>query len=69
VDFEVEEGFKIIAFAGVMEVSVNSCRFINFAIMHKPIIESCANGAQKSPSYKDATGEFYMQFDVNKTGG
>ena len=60
VDFEVEDGYKIIAFAGVMEVNVNSCRFINFAITHKPINEPCSTGAQKSISYKEASSESYI---------
>ncbi len=45
VDFKVDEDHKIIAFAGVMEVSVNECKFINFSVTHKPLNEDCQKGA------------------------
>jgi hypothetical protein len=45
IEFEVEPGFKIIAFAGVMEVSNNDCKFLNLSITNKPLNEDCKTGA------------------------
>ncbi len=45
VDFEVEDGFKIVAFAGIMEARVNECKFINLSITHKPLHEPCSSSA------------------------
>ena len=42
-EFEVAEGFKIIAFAGVMEVMLNDCRLLNLSITSKEILDECAN--------------------------
>jgi hypothetical protein len=45
IEFEVEEGHKIIAFAGVLEVTANDCKFLNLSVTHKPVNEDCRTGA------------------------
>jgi hypothetical protein len=52
-EFEVEDGFKIIAFAGVIEVMVNECRVLNLHITSKEIFSDCESSAAISPTYRD----------------
>jgi hypothetical protein len=52
-DFEVEEGYKIIAFAGVMEVMLNECRILNLSIISKEIYNDCESSAALSPTYRE----------------
>jgi hypothetical protein len=37
--FEVQNGFKILAFIGVIEAIENDCRMLNFSVMTKEIYE------------------------------
>lgn len=52
-EFEVEDGYKIIAFAGVLEVMINECRILNMSITSKELYEDCESSAAISPSYRD----------------
>lgn len=45
VDYKMEEDQKVIAFGGVMEVSINECKFINFSVTYKPLLEDCQKGS------------------------
>jgi hypothetical protein len=42
-EFELVEGYKVIAFAGVMEVMMNDCRLLNLAITSKKILEEISS--------------------------
>lgn len=39
--FDIAEGNKVIAFAGVMEVMLNECRLLNLSVIQKPVLEDC----------------------------
>ena len=52
-EFEVEEGYKIIAFAGVMEVMINECRLLNLSITSKELYDDCESSSAISPTYRD----------------
>lgn len=41
-EFELTSNFKIIAFAGVIEVLVGECRMLNFTIYSKEVEEECS---------------------------
>ena len=51
-ELEVEEGYKIISFSGVMEVMFNDCRLLNLAINSKQLYDDCES-AEKSVSFKE----------------
>ena len=66
-EFEVEDGFKIIGFAGVMEVMVNECRILNLSIVSKEIYNDCESSAALSPTYRDIIQRRYEVFNAFKT--
>jgi len=51
-EFEIADGFKVIAFSGVMQVMYGECRLLNLAITTKEIMEDCET-AENSVTYRD----------------
>lgn len=66
-EFEVEQGDKIIAFAGSMQVMVNECRLLNLSVTSKQLFEDCESSAQISTTYRDLIGMRYEMFDPRRT--
>lgn len=66
-EFEVESGYKIIAFAGVMQVMINECRLLNLSITSKQLFEDCESSAEISPTYRDVIGKRYEMFNPLRT--
>jgi hypothetical protein len=65
-EFEIVEGFKVIAFSGVMQVLSNDCRLLNLAVTSKQILEDCET-AENSVSYRDVIKFQYETFNVMKS--
>ena len=66
-EFEVEDGFKIIAFAGMMEVMNNECRILNLSITSKEIYSDCESSAAISPTYREIINHRFETFNAFKT--
>jgi len=62
----MQNGHKVIAFAGVMEVMVNECRLLNLSTVSKSLLEDCEHSEQ-SVSYKEIVKDHYFKFNVMKT--
>lgn len=65
-DFQIPDGSKIIAFAGIFEVLSNDCRFLNLSVISKQIQEDC-KFAENSLTYKETIQSPYTVFNVIKT--
>lgn len=52
VDFDIPKGQSVIAFSGVMEVTLTQCRFLNLALVTKGLDDDC-DKAEQSLSFKE----------------
>jgi len=66
-DFEVEAGYKIIAFSGVVQVMLNDSKMLNLSITSKQLQEDCESSAEIAPTYKEVIGKRYEMFNPLRT--
>lgn len=64
-EFEIQHGFKIFCFAGVLEALQNESRILNFSVMSKELTEDCATYG-RAISYKEVVKDYYHRFNVMK---
>lgn len=62
-EFEVGDGYKIIAFAGVIQSFLNECRILNLSITSKQLYEDCETSAESSPLYREVIQLRYEYFN------
>lgn len=66
-EFEVEDGYKIMAFSGVLQILSNDCRLLNLSITSKQLFEDCETTAEISPTYKEVVQQRFEMFNPKRT--
>jgi hypothetical protein len=63
----VEEGYKIMAFQGVIQALPAESRLLNLSITSKQLHDDCENTAEISPTYKDVIQQRFEMFNPMRT--
>ncbi|CDW78756.1 UNKNOWN [Stylonychia lemnae] len=62
-EFEIQDDYKIISFAGVLQILQNDCRLLNLQISSKQLNDDCENTAEISPTYREVIQLRYEMFN------